>query len=302
MGGHVRPIRFLTAIRCGGRFLKASPRLKKTANGDGLIKPANSFSRRNSTRWAIFPKDCFIQKDGKWGLIDSNFQVLLAPQFDQIDLFQQGFATVTSGSAVGLIDKTGKIIVEPKYDVINPFQEDGLAKVTKENKSGLVDKTGKVIIEPKYDDIYENPDSARFMIDGLAWVMNDEKWGLVNLNGKVLLPLEYDLQGRFSEGLARIIKNEKRGFVDKTGRIVIPFQFDKAQDYSEGLSWVEKDGKWGVIDKTGQWVISPKFDNIDDSQYILFENGVATVKYLGEEFRINKKGELIVTEEVGAKE
>ncbi|GAB4490103.1 MAG: hypothetical protein OHK0019_08530 [Saprospiraceae bacterium] len=64
--------------------------------------------------------------------------------------------------------------------------------------------------------------------------------------------------------------------------------------FSEGLAPVQKNGKWGFIDKSGQIAIASQFDYVEKS----FNNGTATVKRFSEQFRINKKGEMIVTEEI----
>ena len=50
----------------------------------------------------------------------------------------------------GFIDKQGNVIVDYLYDEVTEFNQYGFAGIKKDEKWGSIDKTGKIIIEPKY--------------------------------------------------------------------------------------------------------------------------------------------------------
>lgn len=108
---------------------------------------------------------------GKWGLVNDQGQMVIAPQFDAV---LGGSMSVNSGTTGinplsgfilggkwGLIDKTGKIIVPTKYNYplffrdglapINVGGEQGYVGTIDGGKWGFIDKIGKIVIEPKFD-------------------------------------------------------------------------------------------------------------------------------------------------------
>ena len=62
-------------------------------------------------------------------------------------------ARVDSGIKYGYIDKTGKEVIAPKYDNADLFLF-GLAEVGLNGKTGFIDSTGREVIAIKYDSIW----------------------------------------------------------------------------------------------------------------------------------------------------
>ena len=74
-----------------------------------------------------------FNKDGKWGFIDSNDNIIVEAKYDLVtELNQYGYAGIKQDGLWGVIDETGKVILEPKYK-INGTEPDFISKYFKAN-------------------------------------------------------------------------------------------------------------------------------------------------------------------------
>ena len=72
------------------------------------------------------------QKDGKWGFIDSNSNVIVDYKYDQVTkLNKYGFAGIKINEKWGSIDENGNIVVEPIYNLNNFYEVDFIGKYYK---------------------------------------------------------------------------------------------------------------------------------------------------------------------------
>ena len=92
----------------------------------------------------LFP----IVREGKWGYINQQGEIALAPQFDKADTFSEGLAAIRLGKQVGYIDTTGKIVINPRFDDGWAFQG-GVAPVKMGNKLGYINMQGQFVWEPE---------------------------------------------------------------------------------------------------------------------------------------------------------
>ncbi len=58
----------------------------------------------------------WFKLDGKFGFIDRNGKVAIAPQFDVAGSFSNGLAAVIVAGKVGYIDKKGKFAIAPIFN------------------------------------------------------------------------------------------------------------------------------------------------------------------------------------------
>ena len=58
---------------------------------------------------------------------------------------------MTVGDKRGFIDPTGKLVINPQFDYADDF-ENGLALVGVGNKFGYIDTTGRYVINPQYQE------------------------------------------------------------------------------------------------------------------------------------------------------
>ncbi|MDE7414248.1 MAG: WG repeat-containing protein [Muribaculaceae bacterium] len=218
------------------------------------------------------------------GEISQEFVNNMPKDYNKLENFSEGLASIMIGGKYGFIDKSGKLVIPAKYSVLDSFSED-LARVEIGGKWGFVDKSGKLIIPAEYN-------YADSFSDGLAIVKIGGKWGVIDKSGKLVIPAKYDNAGDFSEGLADVKIGEKWGFINKRGKLVIPAKYDYVSDFSDGLARVEIGGKWGFIDKRGKLVIPAEYDGCWK-----FSDGLARVEIGGKMGFIDKSGKLVIPAE-----
>lgn len=91
--------------------------------------------------WAL------IKKDGKFGFIDQQGNVVVAPQYDSIEKYGAhgvSWALVEKDGKLGFIDRAGKEVVKPQYEMIDHFGTYGppWALVRKDGRLGFIDQYG----------------------------------------------------------------------------------------------------------------------------------------------------------------
>ena len=198
---------------------------------------------------------CGVEKDGKFGYIDTTGNLVIPAQFDTAGPFIEGLAAVKLGNQFGYIDKTGKYAINPQFDQAGNFH-DGLAAVHTDDGWGFIDKTGTYVIKPHFQSV--NTDGFS---DGLVGIC-EGKCGYINRSGIFTIKQQFDTVGTFADGLAAVRIGSKWGYVDTAGKIVINPQFDQATMFSGGLAVVSVSGHVGTIDKRGKFVINPGQFNI----------------------------------------
>ncbi len=95
-----------------------------------------------------------VKKEGKYGYIDKENNVVIPIIFDRIKHYPSkhdngSIITVIKDQKYGLYDVSGKEIVAPKYQFISRFNE-GYATFKENDKYGVFDFTGKIVLPPKY--------------------------------------------------------------------------------------------------------------------------------------------------------
>ena len=211
-----------------------------------------------------------VNKDGKWGFIDTSGNEVVACIYDRVLNFSEGLASVTVGTVLtgmkcGYINKTGETIIPFDYLLAYSFN-DGLAAVTKDARSfGYIDKSGATVIP--FDYVF-----TKGFNDGLSDVAKDwDSWGHIDKDNNEVIPFIFENIRPFSEGLAAFAIRKPSanddwiwGYIDKNGNEVVPCIYDEAEMFSEGMAAVGMGEwpniKWGFIDKTGEEVVPCAYD------------------------------------------
>lgn len=252
----------------------------------GVFTPDNGFG----WSWTEFSEGLApVEKNGKYGYIDSNGKVVIPLQYDWCDKFSEGLGPVGKDGKYGYIDRTGKMVLSLQDYYGGSHFSDGLALVSggdEDWKCGYIDHSGKLVIPLQYYD-------AGDFSEGLAVVGkevgNDLKYGYIDRTGKVVIPLQYDWCESFSNGIAAVETDEHSYiYIDRTGKVVTP----QEEEYSffDGLALVKKDEKWGYIDRTGKVVIPLQYDYAYD-----FAEGLALVCKDEKKSLIDTDGKLVAS-------
>ena len=265
--------------------------------------------------WVELPDDYHpIEKDGKFGFIDKNGDLIIDYQFDFAYDFYKGTAKIRIGSRktgkYGLInqkgDKTSKM-----YDQISSF-ENNLAVVKNNQKYSIINYNGKEIAQ-WYDEISDFSekyarvklnnkysfinshglqlktwfDDAGYFEQNRAKVLVNNKWGFINKKGDIITACEYDNVWNYKNNIAKVIKDEKYAFINLAGEVITQW-FDRLYMFNDNRAVVCTNKKWGYINLNGEIAIPVIYDRA-----FAFENGEAIVIKDGIMIKIDKNGNTI---------
>ena len=122
----------------------------------------------------------------KWGYIDRQGHVAIAPQYTAASGFSEGLAAVEFNNKYGFIDRYGKMVIKPKYDFALAFTE-GVAACSIGGGYHIIDRNGKVLAE-----LGEDCTDVENFSCGLAtaeFIVGDGDWryGAIDKTGKMVI-------------------------------------------------------------------------------------------------------------------
>lgn len=243
-----------------------------------------------------------VLKEGKWGFVDTQNQVVVPFQYGQVQPFAEGRALVSQQNSVlktdwQVIDLKGKVVFELPKDAkpIDTRFWEGALRIEQPQGIRYLNVLGMPIAKEHFA-------QAQNFYKGFAQVAIQQegklKWGVLNKNGTWAIPPVYDFEGQFYERFLRdsfvASLKGKKGLVNVKNQILIPFEYEDIHlpfyerpeiFFRYGLVAVKKNNQWGYIDFKNKTVISFQFE---DAQ--AFEGDFAKVILQGQEAYINRKG------------
>jgi hypothetical protein len=99
-------------------------------------------------------KDKFWFKEkNKFGIADTTGKILIEPIYEDLTYFcDNGLAKAKKNGYYGFIDENGEVVIDFKFKDVHGFKY-GLAAAKLDDKWGFIDKKGEFVIEPKFDRI-----------------------------------------------------------------------------------------------------------------------------------------------------
>ena len=227
-----------------------------------------------------------VKSNDKWGMIDPQGGTLIEPEFSDIKFIEKAdnqlLRIFSDSEQYGVIDSLGRVVADVIYQDVLPCTEERIG-ARRSSKWGFLDTKGRAITEFKYEKI--QPYS-----EGVAAVRYKRKWGFINTNGDLVIEHDFRKVGGFHDGLAAARKEGSTlGYINPKGEMVIPHTFHECSDFESGMARVRVGGKWGLIDTNGAYILKPKYRKIESFS----EDGVA-VAQLGNSsdyVLINRAGE-----------
>lgn len=119
-----------------------------------------------------------------YGFINEKFISVIQPQYDWVQPFKNGFASVVKNNKWGVIDRNNNIIIPIMYDSIQIVNNDRII-ILLNGKYGVIDASNKIIIPMRYNRLYPT-------MSGLYITNNTIKWGVIDENENLVLNYEYD--------------------------------------------------------------------------------------------------------------
>lgn len=215
-----------------------------------------------------------FEKDGKFGVLNYQGEVVVQAVWDDLVLFDNG-ASICRDNKWGTITdlESGEIALQPFYDYIDGFDEDGRACFEKNGKYGLLDREGNVLVAAKYKQplITEglNLEEGYYAVKGEEGA---NTMGIVGRGGIYSLSPDHAF---FPQGLNQYYSDDeaynlvrtptdKWGYVDGTGKFVIDAKFEMIDGFVDGweAAFVKLDGKVCLIGRDGNIAVQTVFDDV----------------------------------------
>lgn len=210
-----------------------------------------------------------FRQDGRWGYMNSDAQVVIAPVYEECRDFSNGYAAVRQNGLWGYIDRSGHMVIPPHFQQVQDFNHDGLAIAMKDGKFGVINVKGTSLAGFMFDEIGEYSDGFALATAG------DVQYYLDNLGG-VHNPAKGYLLGNFSDGMAPVQdrKTGKWGFVDNKGGLAIDIKYDTVYNFSNNVALVRYKGEYQYLRKDG----GKKKIEAAAGQPLEFVNGFAKIQ------------------------
>lgn len=179
-------------------------------------------------------------KDGKYGLIDFEGNVIAKPIYDEIDSlsYKEGELLVKQNEKYGVINIKGNKIVEIKYDKIavdeyytdkNRYRYAGyIVSITTEEgyRYGYLNHKGKEILKTEYNDISRVTEIQDNEISYLICAKNGQ-YGIAK-NKDTIVENEYQsIRYDATNKVFVIEKSKKYGIANLDGTIIVPVQYNQ---------------------------------------------------------------------------
>ena len=161
-----------------------------------------------------------ILKDGKYGFIDSDFNMAIKPKYNYVSSrFKEGYCIITYIKKIrnntkwifGYIDKEGNTNFFLQLESASQFYE-GLSKVRIDGKYGFLNYSLKEEIKPIYK-------SALNFNENLCGVRINKKWGFINHKGVMVINPMFSYVNNFYNGRALVEIKNRYSYINKKGEI-----------------------------------------------------------------------------------
>ncbi len=168
-----------------------------------------------------------VQKDGKWGLIDDDKNVVLEAKYEDLRPFIEDKLLFGVGGVYGIMDTKGKVLMEPEFKIIKRSGE-GFFQVSKDGLIGFIDaKSASYAIKPQFKFIDRG---FRLKEQKIIIGYTKQRHGLINVQKrKLIVPAKYDKHTQYTNGLIKVYKGKHWAVYDLDGKKV----FEKANHKSK---------------------------------------------------------------------
>ncbi|MGB0524791.1 MAG: WG repeat-containing protein, partial [Flammeovirgaceae bacterium] len=124
-----------------------------------------------------------LKKEGKWGILQSNGEWYLEPNYKYLDDFENKFVIAHAADGVVLLDSTKTMISE--YFESSRFSiSEGMVAMKRDGKWGYINLKGELVVKPQFDEAYD-------FIDGYAAVRIGEGWTYARKDGSLVTAPKY---------------------------------------------------------------------------------------------------------------
>jgi hypothetical protein len=261
----------------------------------------------NDIRYSSYSENIIkakFKKNGKEGLFDDDFNVIIENKYDEINVVNDNLIFVRNGNQTTALNKHNEVV--KNFDLPFVFYKHVELKngtsnyVVSEDKSyqakkGLLNDKFELVLPIEYNWIEYNED---------VWVVKKGRSDfLYGMDYKEIKGVKYKEIGEFEPtGISCTVDEEKEGkyrFIDYYGNVINNHVYDKVylgrnsllnNLFCNDLLAVSINGKWGYINKSGNLLTEIIYEEATEFD----SRGFAIVKLNGKWGIINKMGESVI--------
>ncbi len=250
------------------------------------------------------------RKGDLWGFASPDKNLVINPQYQEVDFFYEGYASVKKGGKYGYINKEGKVVIPFRYITAKHFRFGYFESAGKKNAAGenvsnqktvlfagaSLDATGyEICIDtkgnrmPKCPAIPENSAPDVNKSNTITVVSNYSTIQKSELYDKIMD--DYKMPGA-EDSYYVATRNDKFGVFNKTFEVIVPFEYTNIVKVKMGVMpylVVEKDSLKGMVFGNGSLympVENTRLDYVagsDGNNYLIFtkdgKSGVKNSRY-----------------------
>ena len=192
-----------------------------------------------------------MNRDNKYGVIDSNKTNILENKYSYIEYAFDNYFIVSLDEKTGIVDGNNNIIIPIEKDIVQNIRGTNTIQVinSSDNTSELYNK--------KMEKVSTQTDARIYIKDNYIEIASANNIEYFDFDGN-----KQEAKSIFSENkIFAQQKDGKWGYVDKNGNTVVEFKYEMATDINKyGFGAFKLDGKWGVIDQNGNVIKEATYD------------------------------------------
>lgn len=192
-----------------------------------------------------------INRDNKYGVIDSNKTNILENKYSYIEYAFDNYFIVSLDEKTGIVDGNNNIIIPIEKDIVQNIRGTNTIQVinSSDNTFELYNK--------KMEKVSTQTDARIYIKDNYIEIASANNIEYFDFDGN-----KQEAKNIFTENkIFAQQKDGKWGYVDKNGNTVVEFKYEMATDINKyGFGAFKLDGKWGVIDQNGNVIKEATYD------------------------------------------
>jgi hypothetical protein len=241
-----------------------------------------------------------IFKDGSYGLLDKNFQVV-KKNMVYVGKFSSGVARFTTKGRVNVVNTDKTPYFNETYNNfayhISSFapvnlrfgfgKDEKNVMVIEYPEWGVMDSLGNVLhnkIDYSYIDEFYHDRAIAF---------KNGKWGVINKRNEIVIPFQYDKISYLVNTDNRLFKVERNkdlyGCINSKAEVIVDVNYDQVKEIHDGMISVRKNGNWGFTNVDGIEKIPCIYRSVKP-----FSEGLAAVYIKGKWGFVDKEGNMII--------
>mgnify|MGYP003505287992 CR=1 FL=1 len=205
-------------------------------------------------------REIFITSEKKYGALNNLGKIVIPPNLEQLQNFEDGLAIFKENGSFGIKMKDGNNLLDPQNSSVVKVNNK-LFAVKKKELSGLIDQNAIVVIP--YEFIFYGK------TEELIFASKNDKFGYIKLSDLQFYPNSeideiFSRYGIYADLRTSLVvrKNNKFGLMDEASKIIVPIVYDEIFGSLFSIVAVKKDGKFGIIDKNNTILKPFVYDNI----------------------------------------